>query len=251
VYITKTRSERVVETVESPPIEVPLPFTSSNELATQAAKQLMHALLNPQPAGPFCQVGDEEMLALARLAAIFEGALPTRKTDATSPLLEINDNDPPLRVQIAVSPPRVTATHITTPNSHRILIPTPCRAVTPTTPHSMIRRSAHHKNLSNGMLAETVQQENYVLSLPTGPSMRSPAENTKDAPNIIMPEMANAIICPETGKSIRHQELITMLRYKNKCMRSTVNEIHRLYKTNTIRFIRKSDIPTGRKATYG
>jgi hypothetical protein len=47
------------------------------------------------------------MLALARLAAIFKGAPPTHKSGATSPLVEINDNDTPLRVQLAVSPPRV------------------------------------------------------------------------------------------------------------------------------------------------
>jgi hypothetical protein len=34
-------------------------------------------------------------------------------------------------------------------------------------------------------------------------------------------------------------------------MRSTANEINRLYNTNTIRFIRRSDIPKGRKVTYG
>jgi hypothetical protein len=56
-----------------------------------------------------------------------------------------------------------------------------------------------------------------------------------------MPEIANAVICPDTGKSLRHQELIAMLRYKIKWMRSTANKIRRLYKTNTIRFIRKSD----------
>jgi hypothetical protein len=63
--------------------------------------------------------------------------------------------------------------------------------------------------------------------------------------------MANAVICPETGKSLKHQELITKLRYKIKWMRSTANEINRLYNTNTIRFIRRSDIPKGRKVTYG
>jgi hypothetical protein len=42
-----------------------------------------------------------------------------------------------------------------------------------------------------------------------------------------------------------------MLWYKIKWMRSTANEIHRLYKTNTISFIRKSSMPPGRKATYG
>jgi hypothetical protein len=34
-------------------------------------------------------------------------------------------------------------------------------------------------------------------------------------------------------------------------MRSTANEIDRLYNTNTIRFIRRSNIPKGRKVTYG
>jgi hypothetical protein len=34
-------------------------------------------------------------------------------------------------------------------------------------------------------------------------------------------------------------------------MRSTANDINRLYNTNTIRFIRMSDIPKGRKVTYG
>jgi hypothetical protein len=68
---------------------------------------------------------------------------------------------------------------------------------------------------------------------------------------IIMPEMANALICTETGKSLNHQELITKLRYKIKWTRFTANKINRLYKTNTIRFIRRSNIPKGRKVTYG
>jgi hypothetical protein len=34
-------------------------------------------------------------------------------------------------------------------------------------------------------------------------------------------------------------------------MRSTANEINRLYNTNTIRFIRISNIPKGRKVIYG
>jgi hypothetical protein len=79
VYITKTRSGRAVETVEFFPTEVPLPFPSSQDLVTQASKQLTHALINPQPAGPFCQIGDEQMLTLAILSAIFKGALPRQK----------------------------------------------------------------------------------------------------------------------------------------------------------------------------
>jgi hypothetical protein len=63
--------------------------------------------------------------------------------------------------------------------------------------------------------------------------------------------MANAVICPETGKSLKHHELITKLKYKIKWMLSTANEINRLYNTNTIRFIPRSNIPKGRKVTYG
>jgi hypothetical protein len=71
VYITKTRSNRIVETVEFFPHKLELPFPSSSELATQAAADLTHALLNLQPAGPFCQVGDEQAIALRRLETFF------------------------------------------------------------------------------------------------------------------------------------------------------------------------------------
>jgi hypothetical protein len=74
VYITKTRSSRVVETVEFFPHTFKLPFPSSSELATQAAADLVHTLLNPKPAGPLCQVGDAQAIALRGLANIFGAA---------------------------------------------------------------------------------------------------------------------------------------------------------------------------------
>jgi hypothetical protein len=75
-YINKTRSERIVET---------MPFPSTRYLVTQATKKLSHALLHPQPAGPFTQVGDDQMLALERSSAIFEGAFPKHRRSPTSP----------------------------------------------------------------------------------------------------------------------------------------------------------------------
>jgi hypothetical protein len=74
VCVTKTMGERVVETVDSLPKKFKLPFPSAQDLATQAAAGLTHALLHPQPAGPFCKVGDEQALALKRLADNFQGA---------------------------------------------------------------------------------------------------------------------------------------------------------------------------------
>jgi hypothetical protein len=172
-------------------------------------------------------------------------------------------NDAPLRVQITVSPPRVqntitqqrvaqqtTSSHLT-PNSHRIPHTPHIRAVTPATPHVMVRHSASQKyNFSQYMIAETINQANHCFSFPTTPDNKTQKKIINNEQIIIMPEMANAVICPETGKSLKHQELITKLRYKIKLMRSTANEINRLSNTNTIRFIRRSNIPKGRKVTY-
>jgi hypothetical protein len=156
------------------------------------------------------------MLALARLAAIFEGVLPTHKSNAASPQVEIADIESPPRVQITVSPQRVpnestpprvvqpTATHITKQNSHQSLSATPLRAVTPSTPHSMIWRSEIRQNLSNDMLSETVQQANHLFSLPVGPAIRSPTSTIKNTPVIIISEMTNAVICPDTASRTHH-----------------------------------------------
>jgi hypothetical protein len=93
------------------------------------------------------------------------------------------------------------------------------------------------------MIAETINQANHCFSFPMNPSTKSQKKVINNEQIIIMPEMANAVICPETGKSLKHQELITKLRYKN--------EINRLYNTNKIIFIRRSNITKGCKVTYG
>jgi hypothetical protein len=109
VYITKARSNRIVETVDFFPKKITLPFPSSHDLATQAAADLTHALLHPQPAGPFSQVGNEQTIALKRLASIFETA-KQRKTKNTLAPQDGIEHNAPQRVQTTVSPPRVADT---------------------------------------------------------------------------------------------------------------------------------------------
>jgi hypothetical protein len=98
VYITKTRGNRIVETVDFPPEKITLPFPSSQDLATQAAADLTHALLHPQPTGPFCQVGNEQTIALKQLASIFESA-KQRKTKSILTPTDGIENTAPQRVQ--------------------------------------------------------------------------------------------------------------------------------------------------------
>jgi hypothetical protein len=169
-------------------------------------------------------------------------------------------NNAPQRVQTTVSPPRVDTQnpnqmpiqHIispySTPNSHRRQ-PTPHRRVVTPLSHCMLRRSARQHNLYQDMMTETLTQSNHCFSLSANSTCCRSSNPT--SPIAFSPEMANAVICPETGKSLKHQELITKLKNKNNGMRSTANEINRLYNTNTIRFIRRSVIPKGRKVTYG
>jgi hypothetical protein len=110
------------------------------------------------------------------------------------------------------------------PNSHRRQH-TPHRwAVTPPTPHVIVRRSAGQQyNLSQDMIAGTINQANHCFSISTNPEPKNSVKITGNNQVIILPEMANAVICTETGKSLKHQELITTLRYKIKWMRSTAN----------------------------
>jgi hypothetical protein len=197
------------------------------------------------------------------LADIFEGATQ-QKSKVVIPPTDRVENVASTRVQNTVSPPRVanttaqeippqptTSSHVT-PNSHRRQHTPPRHTITPSTPHVMVRRSAGQKyNLSQDMIAKIINQANHCFSYSKNPKPKNSTKFTGNNQVIILPEMENAVICPETSKSLKHQELITKLRYKIKWMRSTANEINRLYNTNTIRFIRRSNIPKGRKVTYG
>jgi hypothetical protein len=73
------------------------------------------------------------------------------------------------------------------------------------------------------MIAETINQANHCFSIPTNPGPKNTVKDNGYNKIIILAEMANAVICPQTGKSLKHQELITKLRYKIKWMRSTAN----------------------------
>jgi hypothetical protein len=113
-----------------------------------------------------------------------------------------------------LSPQPNTASH-STPNSRRRQKTPARRAVTLQTPHVMVRRSAGQQhNLSQDMIAEIISQANHCFSISTNPEPKNSTILSGNNKVIILPEMANAVICPETGKSLKHQELITKLRYK-------------------------------------
>jgi hypothetical protein len=130
------------------PEKFTMPFPSSQDLATQAAADITHALLQPQSAGPICQVGNKHTIALKRLASIFESAKQRKTKYVLNPTDGI-ENTAPQRVQTTVSPTRVAGTDAaqmslqpntslqSTPNSHRRQKTPAIRIITPHTPHGM------------------------------------------------------------------------------------------------------------------
>jgi hypothetical protein len=83
VYISVTASERIVDTLEFFPDNNQMPQLSSTSRLLMAAKDMKDALHNPHLEVPFTRVGDDTILALTDLAAIFK--LKLRQTPSPTP----------------------------------------------------------------------------------------------------------------------------------------------------------------------
>jgi hypothetical protein len=76
VYITKTNTTRISDTVEFFPSKTTLPAVSSANTAHHVARDLIQALINLHPSAPFLPFGDAKINALEQLAKIFHLAAP-------------------------------------------------------------------------------------------------------------------------------------------------------------------------------
>jgi hypothetical protein len=83
VYISAAASEHIVDILEFFPYNYQMPHLSSTDRLLMAAKDMTDALKNPHPEVPFASVGDDTILALAYLAAIFK--LKLRQTTSPAP----------------------------------------------------------------------------------------------------------------------------------------------------------------------
>jgi hypothetical protein len=121
------------------------------------------------------------------------------------------------RHRCTTNSPQPNTSSQSTPNSHFRQKTPARRVVTPQTPHVMMRRSARQNhNLSQDMMADTINQANHCFSISAQPRPQNSKKSSDNMKVIILPEMTNAVICPETGKSLKHQELITKFSYKIK-----------------------------------
>jgi hypothetical protein len=81
VYIKATASERIVDTLEFFPHNLPMPQMSSTDRILMAAQDMTDTLKHPHPNVPFATIGDDTISSLSTLAEIFTRKF--RKPEAT------------------------------------------------------------------------------------------------------------------------------------------------------------------------
>jgi hypothetical protein len=80
VYISATASERLVDTLDSPPYNSPMPQLSSTGRLLMDANDMTNALTHPRPEVPFAHVGDDTIIASTQLAEIFKNSFQKPKS---------------------------------------------------------------------------------------------------------------------------------------------------------------------------
>jgi hypothetical protein len=239
VYVNKTASERVSDTVEFFPVQTPMPRTSSADAAVRAAEELIAALKNPSAASPLAPIGTERLQALKQLSEIFQksSSEAQMQQQKKAPAKPFSPSSTPSNNPYPQSAPRV-------PQSTPRVPPSAPRVAT---------RQPHRYN--------TRQQQHTAFQ-----AVYAPINDPTDTPNWSMPRdpmaqlaFALSVIDPETGKSLEYRHLIGNLSTKDTWLRSAANEFGRLAQgvggrikgTNTIFFIPKNKVPAGRTVTYG
>jgi hypothetical protein len=75
-----------------------------------------------------------------------------------------------------------------TPNSHRRQKTPARRIVKPQTPHAMVRRSARQHNVSQDMMAETINQANHCFAISAQPKTQYSKKPSNNPEVILLPE---------------------------------------------------------------
>ena len=75
IYIPKTQGTRICDTVEFFLTHCKMPKVSAHDAAIYAANDLITALTKPQPTNSFISIEDDQIVALQKLATIFQTSI--------------------------------------------------------------------------------------------------------------------------------------------------------------------------------
>jgi hypothetical protein len=255
VYILATATERIVDTLEFFPHNYQIPQLSSTDRLLMAAKDMTDDLQNAHPKVPFTRVGDDTILALVDLAAIFK--LKLRQTTSPAPqavppqvfkhpILDASLN------QVLNSPmpiSRQTRSQTTIHTQDFPNVPLPPRVVTPRLLHpSPPRVPTRSRQLSPRNLSQDdfCGMDTAHMNIALGNNHWS------------QQHQPNAVVHPVTGKAMEYAALMKDPHLQPLWTRGLCNECGRLFQgirdipgTDTCFFIKPTNILKDRKITYG
>ena len=241
LYLPETNTTCNFDTVSFHPHSFKMPAISSADAATHAARNLTHALLNPQPASPIADAGDPDLTALNQLADIFQRQItaklkppphPNHVANAAQLIRPVPENAPqPLPRVAPTIAPRVAHTTTTT--------------TTPTHPPS--------PRVAADIKASQLIPAQKIPNTPLEKLVELPPDD-----NEWYLHFGGAVFDDVTETWMEWKELITNPRTRDRWLKAGTKEFGQLAQgiddikgTDTIQFIRKSDIPRGRTYTYG
>jgi hypothetical protein len=270
VFIPQTAGERNSDTVEFFPATVPMPQLSSADAATQAIQDLIQALKHPHPATPFATLGNAQYDAIKQLAQIFAGALPN-KGDKNGTLKNASEHATSVRDKHGTctnASKQATSATQSPPNSTKLGAPLPAprvfppvlRAVSPVTRNTTNRYTGgplrqpapryRYPTRSQTLTNQTLPRANHVATI-SGPLFPLPTSLSQ--------HVAHSVLDPITGQSLEYRQL-SQGPTRDKWIHGFANEIGRLAQgigtrmptgTDTIHFIKREQVPSDRKVTYG
>jgi hypothetical protein len=226
VYISATASVRIVDTLELFPHNYQMPQLSSTNRLLMAAKDMTDTLQNPHPEVPFASVGDDTILALADLAAIFKLKVrqPTSPApQAVPPQVSQHPNLVASSNQILNSPmpiTRQTRSQTTTHTQDFPNVPLPPRVVTPRT----LRPSPPRVPTRSRRLSPRNLSQDELCGMDTAHMDIAIIDN-----HWSQQHQANAVIHPVTGKAMEYTALIKDPHLQPLWTRGFGNECRRLF----------------------
>ena len=248
IYIPKTQSTRICDTVEFFPTHCEMPSMSSHDAVIYAANNLITALTQPQSRKSVLSIGDDQLVALRKLATIFQCSI--QKKPIADPREQ--DSTPPQRPHTCSQTKALANAATGAPYG-------------PTVRHTHpqpLDDPKHDEELAPDHLGD-IQHHDIPLIVPIlktlCPQFPTKHERMLEDPFPLI-RAANAVTDPHTGKQLEYKQLINHpdheLRQMWQC--SFANEFRRLAQgvggridgTDTIKFLHYHEMPTNRRPTY-
>ena len=275
-WIWSTKGERICDTVSWFPHATPMPLASSTDIIRAGIQDIVHALKHPSPDNSLAPLQPSTVAMLNQLTTVLLNIQPSKPVPLPRPS--------PRRVLFDPSIPRTTKCTLRSHSQHpaRLLrVPTPVMVV-PAEPASPAPEPSpklpppRRRRPTKSRSKKTAQRKRRRLS-PNGPAQNTRASRGTFVTNSAHLASATAAwskpdpvpadttpsdhfafqaVNPDSGELAEYAELIACSDGPEWLI-SSCEEWGRLaqgYKdiagTNTIRFIKHTDMPRDRKATY-